>query len=54
MKLSTVHWEYATFLIYFYYQAQYDGSAQSEANLKYAFFATFLILFVFYARLFQS
>mmetsp|Transcript_27455 Transcript_27455/g.31607 ORF Transcript_27455/g.31607 Transcript_27455/m.31607 type:complete len:82 (+) Transcript_27455:716-961(+) len=54
MKMSWIHWEYVCFLIYFYFQSKYDGSEESETNLKYAFFATFALLTLLYTRLFQS
>lgn len=48
MTPSWIHLEYGVCLIYFYFQHQYDGSAESEWNLKVAFYATFAVLWSLY------
>ena len=53
-KFYPLHLEYIVFLIYFYFQFKYDGSYESERNLKYGFFVSFTILLFLYLRLFQS
>ena len=54
MSFLPIHLEYLTFLIYFYFQSKYDGSIESENNVRYAFYVTFGILSFLYLRLFQS
>ena len=53
-KYSIIHYEYLVFGIYFYFQHQYDGSAESESNLKFAFWTVFCIMGLLYFRFTQS
>ena len=54
MYFSFLHWEYLVFLPFFYIQSQYDGTVQSEETIKWAFIATFVAMFLLYARFVQS
>lgn len=54
MEYLPVHFEYCVFLIYFYFQYTYDGTAESEAKLRYGFYTTFAVLLLLHWRLFQS
>lgn len=53
MSYSFIHLEYLIFVPFFYIQSQYDGSSESEHNLKIAFWATFIVIIAFYARFIQ-
>jgi hypothetical protein len=53
MTYSFVHLEYLIFVPLFYIQSMYDGSDQSEQNLKIAFWATFIVIFAVYLRFVQ-
>ena len=54
MVFYPLQFEYLAFLIYFYYQHQYDGSEESERNLKFGFFATLAVLGCLYIRLLHT
>lgn len=54
MRYSFVHLEYLIFGVYFYFQSKYDGSIESEQNLKLAFWGVFATVFLLYFRFVQG
>ena len=54
MRYSFIHLEYLIFGVYFYYQSKYDGSLESEHNLKLAFWGVFFLVFLLYFRFVQG
>ena len=54
MHFSYLHAEYLIFLVYFYFQYNYDGSDAALTNLKYAFIGVFVTYLVLYIRLVQT
>ncbi|CAI2370750.1 unnamed protein product [Moneuplotes crassus] len=54
MQFEIVCFELLLFVPYFYFQSHYDGSKQSEDNIKLAFHATFLVMFIIVARFTQT
>lgn len=54
MQFEVICFELLLFVPYFYVQSQYDGSKQSEDNVKLTFYATFIVMFILVARFTQT
>ncbi len=54
MEYNVIHFEFLLFAPFFYIQSKYDGSLESEQNVKMAFYATFLVLFLITFRFIQT
>lgn len=54
MEYNIIHFELFLYLPFFYVQSKYDGTEQSETNIKIAFYITFAVISLLTARFVQT